>query len=138
MPWKDRKALAQDLKSIYTSPDQDSSRAALDEFKERWDEKYPMVSDVWTRNWEGWTPFLAYPDFISKAIYTTNAIESANKSLRKILKDRGHFPTDEAALKLCYMALKNISKRWTMPIREWKLALNQFAIIFDDRMLKNA
>lgn len=137
VPWKDRKALAQDLKPVYTAPDQESARVFLDEFKEKWDGKYPMVSDVWTRNWEGWTPFLAYPDFIRKAIYTTNAIESANKSLRKIIKTRGQFPTDEAALKLCYMALKNIAKKWTMPIREWKLALNQFAIIFDDRMIKN-
>jgi len=95
-----------------------------------------MISDVWSRNWEGIIPFLAYPDYIRKAIYTTNAIESTNNGIRKILKTRRSFPTDEAVIKLIFLALKNISQKWTMPIRQWKLALNQFAIIFGDRMEK--
>ena len=86
---------------------------------------------------QGWgriTPFLAYPEEIRRVIYTTNAIESTNMSLRKIIKTRGSFPTDEAALKLLYMALRNITTRWTMPVKDWRAALNRFAIIFEDRM----
>ena len=136
VPWQDRKAVARDLKLIYTSTNLDTAEGALAEFKSKWDNKYPMISDVWSRNWEGIIPFLAYPDYIRKAIYTTNAIESTNNGIRKILKTRRSFPTDEAVIKLIFLALKNISQKWTMPIRQWKLALNQFAIIFGDRMEK--
>ncbi len=134
VPWQDRKVIAKDLRSIYTATNTDTAKRSLEEFKRKWDKKYPMVSDVWKRNWDGIIPFLAYPDYIRKAIYTTNAIESANNGLRRILKNRRSFPTDDSALKLIFLALGNISKKWTMPIRQWKLALNQFAIIFGDRM----
>ncbi len=89
---------------------------------------------MWDRHWSGITPFLAYPEYIRKAIYTTNAIESLNYTLRKITKNRGLFPTDTAIKKLIYLAIKNVSKKWTMPIREWKEALNQFAIVFEGRL----
>ena len=137
VPWQDRKAIAKDLKPIYTSTNADMAKRSLEEFKRKWDKKYPMVSDVWKRNWDGIIPFLAYPDYIRKAIYTTNAIESANNGIRKILKNRRSFPTDESALKLIFLVIGNISKKWTLPIRQWKLALNQFAIIFGDRMKDN-
>ncbi len=137
VPWKDRKEVAKDLKPLYTAENRDASERFLKDFARKWDKKYPMVSDVWRRNWEGIVPFLAYPNDIRKAIYTTNAIESANRSLRKVLKNRASFPNDESALKLMYLALQNISKKWTMPIQEWSLALNQFAIIFGERMVKN-
>ena len=98
------------------------------------DGRYPTISQSWRRNWEHITPFFAYPADIRKVIYTTNAIESTNMSLRKIIKNRGSFPNDEAALKLLYLALQNITARWTMPIRDWRAALNRFAILFEDRM----
>jgi putative transposase len=88
----------------------------------------------WRRNWAQIIPFFAYPTDIRKVIYTTNAIESLNMSLRKVTKNRGSFPTDEAMLKLLYLALKNIAKKWTLPIRDWKAAMNRFTILFEDRM----
>ncbi|MDI7191553.1 transposase, partial [Leptospira santarosai] len=100
----------------------------------KWDSQYPMISKSWRSNWESVIPFLAYPPNIRKAIYTTNAIESMNMGLRKIIKNRGSFPTDEAAIKLLYLALNNMSKKWTMPIQDWGKAMNQFAIIFGDRL----
>jgi putative transposase len=93
-----------------------------------------MISKSWRNNWERIIPLFAYPPQIRKAIYTTNAIESINMSLRKVTKNRGSFPNDEAMIKLLYLALQNISKKWTMPIRDWKAALNQFTIMFEDRM----
>ena len=98
---------------------------------EKWDAKYPTISKQWLGKWENVIPFFAYPQDIRKAIYTTNAIESANRSLRKVLKTRGELPSDDAVFKLLYLALRNISKRWTMPIHHWKAALNQFAIHFE-------
>ena len=92
------------------------------------------MSQVWRRNWAGIVPFFAYPAEIRKAIYTTNAIESLNMSLRKVLKTRGSFPTDDAAMKLLYLALTNASKKWTMPVRNWSEALNRFAILWPERM----
>ena len=96
---------------------------------------YPTISQSWQRNWERLVPFLAYPAEIRRVIYTTNAVESVNMALRKIIKNRGSFPTDESVLKLLYLALRNITRRWTMPIKYWRAALNRFAIIFEDRML---
>ncbi|MEW6131387.1 MAG: transposase, partial [Acidobacteriota bacterium] len=93
----------------------------------------PIVQ-LWRRNWERVAVFYAYPEEIRRVIYTTNAIESVNMSLRKIIKNRGSFPTDEAALKLIYLALQNISERWTMPVKDWRAALNRFAIEFADRL----
>ena len=137
VPWKDKKAVVADLKTIYTATNAEVAKESLNAFRTKWDEKYPTIADSWERNWEGLVPFLSYPDYIRKAIYTTNAIESLNRSLRKISKNRGSFPNDESALKLLYLALRNISKKWTMPIRLWKEALNQFVILFPGRLVED-
>ncbi len=123
-----------DLQKIYRAATRAEAELRLSEFAEKWDAKYPTISQSWQRNWECLIPFLAYPAEIRRVIYTTNAIESTNMSLRKIIKNRGSFPSDEAALKLLYLALRNITRRWTMPIKDWRAALNRFAIIFEDRM----
>ena len=132
--WKQRKDVAADLKRIYQSATQAEAELRLEELAEKWDKVCPMVSQVWRRNWAGIVPFFAYPAEIRKAIYTTNAIESLNMSLRRVLKTRGSFPTDDAAMKLLYLALTNASKKWTMPIRNWSEALNRFAILWPERM----
>ena len=137
VPWKDKKAVVADLKTIFTATNAEEAKENLKAFRSKWNEKYPTIADSWERNWEGLMPFLSYPDYIRKAIYTTNAIESLNRSLRKVTKNRGSFPNDESALKLLYLALTNISKKWTMPIRLWKQALNQFAILFPGRLIEN-
>lgn len=131
--WKDRKQLIADLKKVYKAYTAEEAEANLVKFSEKWDKKYPTISKIWLRNWERIIPFFEYPEDIRKAIYTTNAIESINHSLRKIIKNRGAFPTDEAIIKILYLALRNVSKRWTMPIRNWKTALNMFAVKFEER-----
>lgn len=132
--WKQRKEVADDLKTIYQAATVELAEAKLTEFENKWNATHPTIGKSWRRNWERITPFFSYPPQIRKAIYTTNTIESLNMSLRKVTKNRGSFPSDEAMLKLLYLALRNISKKWTMPIRDWKAALNQFTIIFEDRM----
>ena len=132
--WKQRKEVASDLRLVYSSATREQAELRLEEFAEKWDTKYPTISPSWRRNWERIVPFLAYPQEIRKVIYTTNAIESVNRGLRKIIKNRGSFPNDEAALKLLYLALGNISQKWTKPIKEWKAALNRFAIVFEGRL----
>ena len=132
--WKQRKEVAADLQMIYRAATREEAEMYLSEFAARWDAQFPTISRSWRSNWERITPFFAYPADIRRVIYTTNAIESVNMSLRKIIKNRGSFPTDESALKLLYLALQNISRKWTMPIKEWKAALNRFAILFEDRM----
>ena len=132
--YKQRKEVAADLSRIYRAATRAEAELHLDSFAEKWDAKYPSISASWRRNWERITPFLAYPAEVRRVIYTTNAIESTNMSLRKIIKNRGSFPTDEAAMKLLYLALRNITARWTMPVKDWRTALNRFAIIFEDRM----
>lgn len=132
--WKQRKEVAADLKAIYQSPTVEEAEMYLDKFETKWNASYPTIGKSWRRNWERIIPVFSYPPDIRKAIYTTNAIESVNMSLRRVTKNRGSFPSDESILKLLYLALRNISKKWTMPIRNWKLALNQFTIIFEDRM----
>jgi putative transposase len=132
--WKQRKEVATDLKAIYQTSTIEQAEIAMDEFATKWDKSHPTISHSWRRNWERITPLFSYPPEIRKAIYTTNAIESVNMSLRKVTKNRGSFPNDDAMLKLLYLALQNIAKKWTMPIRNWKSALNQFTIIFEDRM----
>jgi putative transposase len=132
--WKDRKAVAADLKEVYRAATAHEAEQQLMRFAETWEGKYPTISRSWLAHWERITPFFAYPPEIRKVIYTTNAIESLNRSMRKILKTRGALPSDEAVLKLMYLALKRISQRWTMPIRDWKAALNRFAIEFEGRM----
>ena len=131
-----RKAVAADLRSIYTAATENEAQARLREFEEKWGANYPTIVKSWRANWARITPFFEYPPEIRKVIYTTNAIESVNMSLRKITKNRGSFPSDEALLKLFYLALNNISKKWTMPIRDWKAALTRFTIQFEDRMPK--
>lgn len=132
--WSDRKEVAQDLKNVYTAATVDIARSHLDDFAQKWDSNYPMISKSWLANWERLSPFFDYPPEIRKVIYTTNAIESLNRSLRKIIKNRGAFPNEEAVKKLLYLALQNIAKKWTMPIHNWQAALNRFAIIFDGRV----
>jgi putative transposase len=132
--WKERKAVASDLRKIYTSPTREAAEQEVERFAEKWDGKYASIALMWRRNWERVAVFFAYPEEIRRVIYTTNAIESVNMGLRKIIRNRGSFPNDEAALKLIYLALQNISEKWTMPIKEWKAALNRFAIVFGDRL----
>ena len=133
VPYKDKKVVSADLKKVYNSTTVDEAENMLEEFAKKWDSKYPTISMQWKGKWENVIPFFAYPQDIRKAIYTTNAIESINRSLRKVLKTRGALPNDDAVFKLLYLALRNISKRWTMPIHHWKAALNQFAIHFEER-----
>jgi len=133
VPHKNKKAVSADLKKIYNSSTLDEAETYLDEFSEKWDDQYPTISKQWRMNWENIIPFFGFPKDIRKAIYTTNAIESVNRSLRKVLKNRGALPNDDAVFKLLYLALGNISKRWTMPIRNWTGALGQFAIHFEGR-----
>lgn len=132
--WKERKEVAADLRLIYTSATREQAEMRLEEFAAKWDSQYPTISPAWRRNWERIVPFLGYPQEIRKVIYTTNAIESVNRGVRKVIKNRGSFPNDDAALKLIYLALGNISQKWTKPIKEWKAALNRFAIVFEGRL----
>ena len=132
--WKYRKDVASDLKSIYGAGTIERAAQALDDFEERWGKSYPSIGQSWRRNWPRIIPFFDYSPEIRKVIYTTNAIESVNMSLRKITKNRGSFPSDESLMKLFYLALRNIGQKWNMPIRDWKGALNQFSIKFEERM----
>ena len=132
--WKMRKEVAADLRAIYASGTVDQASAALDAFEERWGKDYPSIAQSWRRNWSRIIPFFDYPPEIRRVIYTTNAIESVNMSLRKITKNRGSFPSDESLIKLFYLALRNISQKWSMPILDWKAALNRFSIEFEDRV----
>ena len=132
--WKHRKAVATDLKRIYQAASAEEAEQQLDAFAETWDGAYLAISQSWRRHWARIIPFFAYPTEIRKVIYTTNAVESINMSLRKVTKNRGSFPNDDAVVKLFYLALRNIAKKWTMPIRDWKAALNRFTILFEDRM----
>ena len=137
VPWKRRKEVAADLRRIYEAATVADAELRLGEFEARWDDEYLPIGQSWRRNWERLTPFFDYPPEIRKVIYTTNAIESVNMSLRKLTKNRGSFPSDEALTKLFYLALRNISQKWTMPIRDWKAALTRFTIQFGDRISAN-
>jgi putative transposase len=117
VPYKDRKEVAADLERIYLSPTEDAASSSLTVFEEKWDHKYPMIARSWRSKWAEIIPFLKFPEVIRKTVYTTNAIESLNYSIRKVTKTRQSFPTTDSAMKLVYMALQNISKRWTMPLR---------------------
>lgn len=132
--WKDRKAVAASLRLIYTAPSEDAARAALTAFGNQWGTQYSAIVPSWENNWDRLTPFFDYPPEIRKVVYTTNAIESLNYSLRKVIKGRGAFPHDEAIRKLLYLGLRNVAKKWTMPVRDWKAALNQFIILYGDRV----
>jgi putative transposase len=135
VPWKDYKPVAADLKQIYQSATEEEALLALDQFSEIWDEKYPQISRSWRAHWHNLNTLFSYPEDIRKAIYTTNAIESLNSVIRKAIKKRKLFPTDDSAKKVIYLAIQDASKRWTMPIRNWKLALNRFMIEFEDRLV---
>ena len=135
VPWDQRKEVAKDLKAIYTAASEKKAQEALEAFEEKYKHDYPTVAQIWRRNWLNIIPIFDYPAEIRKAIYTTNAIESLNYSLKKPLKTRGAFPTEGALLKVLYLAIQNASKKWNMPIRDWKKALNWFAQLFGDRLL---
>lgn len=134
VPWKERKEVAADLRAIYGAATLTEAEQALERFSARWDGKYPAISPSWRADWQRLTVFFDYPKEIRKVIYTTNAIESLNYSLRKVLKNRGAFPNDESIMKLMFMALQNVAKKWTRPIRDWTAALNQFVILFGERV----
>lgn len=134
VPWKDYKELTADLKGIYRAVTEDEALRALDEFSDKWDEKYPQISRSWRAHWHNLNTLFSYPEDIRKAIYTTNAIESLNSVIRKAIKKRKVFPTDDSAKKVVYLAIMDASKKWTMPIRNWKTALNRFMITFEDRL----
>jgi len=137
--WKDRKALAAALKPIYTAPSAEAAEAELDAFEQGpWGKKFPTVVAAWRRAWDKVIPFFAFPPPIRRVIYTTNAIESLNARLRKIIKTRGHFPSDDAATKLLWLALRNITADWGRAAKDWKEAMNQFAILYEDRFTRTA
>jgi putative transposase len=132
--WQDRKGVAAALKAIYRAPTVEGARVALEAFTaSEWGRKYPPIAPAWRRHWEQVIPLFAHPPAIRRLLYTTNAIESLHMQLRKALKIRGHFPTDEAAAKLIYLVLRNITRRWRNAPREWKETMNQFAILYPDR-----
>ena len=132
--WAQRKAVIADLRAVYAADTEEAALAALSHFEEKWGARYPVVADAWRRNWERVRPFFAFPKDIRRIIYTTNAIESLNFQLRKVTKAKGHFPSDEAATKMLYLALRNVQKKWIAPPIFWKMALNQFAIYFEGRL----
>lgn len=133
VPHKDMKAVAGDLKSIYHSVNVEAATLALDEFSAKWDEKYPSISRSWRNKWDNIVTLFDYPQEIRKIIYTTNAIESLNSVIRKAIRNRKIFPSDQSALKVVYLAIKQASKKWTMSLHDWRAAMNRFAIQFDDR-----
>lgn len=134
--WKDRKAVAAALKEIYRARNAETGQAALDAFDAGpWGRKYPVIAQSWRRNWAEVIPFYAFPDQVRRIIYTTNAIEAVNAKLRRAVRARGHFPTDDAALKLLFLVLNRVAKEWKMPAREWTAAKAQFAILFEDRFI---
>ena len=132
--WKNYKAVTADLKSIYKSATEGEARVELERFAEKWDEKYPNISKSWNAHWANLITIFDYPEEIRKAIYTTNAIESLNSVIRKATKKRKIFPNDESALKLVFLATQAASKKWTMPIKNWKQAMNRFAIEFEEQL----
>ena len=134
VPWKDYKPVTADLRRIYQSATEDEALQALDQFAETWDGKYPQISRSWRTHWQNLNTLFNYPQDIRKAIYTTNAIESLNSVIRKATRKRKLFPTDDSAKKVIYLAIQAASKKWTMPIRHWKPALNRFMIMFEDRL----
>jgi putative transposase len=131
--WKERKLVAANLKQIYRAATVEQAEAALAEFAERWDGKYPTISRMWRRHWERVTPLFEYPAEIRRVIYTTNAVESLHMTLRKVTKNRGSFPSEEAALKLLYLALRNVAQKW-QSVQHWKAALSHFSLLWQDRI----
>ena len=133
--YKDRRAVAAELKTVYRAKDADAGMAALEAFDASdWGQKYPAIAMSWRRNWQAVIPFFAFADDVRRIIYTTNAIEALNSKLRRAVRTRGHFPNDESAMKLLFMVLNLAEKEWRMPPREWAMAKAQFAILFEDRL----
>lgn len=132
--WKNKKAIASRLKDIYSSPTESQAQKELDSFEKEWGEQYPSIVKSWREHWPNLITFFGYPEDIKKVIYTTNAIESINSSIRKVIKNRKIFPNDNSVFKVIYLAIKDVSKRWTMPVRNWSEALNRFEIEFGDRL----
>lgn len=132
--YKDRRAIAKDLKPIYTAPNRELALEALNALEAKWGSRYEMITASWRTNWERIVPFLDFPPGIRRVIYTTNAIESLNSSLRKLLQYRGHFPTDESVIKVLYLALRRYEEKWTTSLYDWNAVLGQFAIFFKDRI----
>jgi len=130
VPWKERKAVAADLRAIYSAATETAARLALDDFEEKWGEAYPSITPSWRNNWSRLTVFFDYPPAIRKVIYTTNAVESLNASLQKVLKPKKSFMDDEAMMKVIYLSAHRIASKWTMPVRDWGLALGQLAVMF--------
>ena len=136
--WKERKPVAEELKTIYRAQDAQAAAAALQEFEDGpWGKRFAAITAMWRRHWAHVIPFFAYPPEVRKMIYTTNAIESLNAKLRRSVRIRGHFPNDEAAMKLIWLQLREITKNWKMPPREWAAAKAQFAVVFGDRFEVN-
>ena len=133
VPYKDRKAVCADLKKIYAARNLDDAEYAKEEFREKWDKKYPNILKSWDKNWAELTVFFEYPEEIRKIIYTTNAVESYHRMVRKFTKSKSVFPTDDSIKKVIYMSVREISKKWTKPVKDWCLAYAQFAIFFEDR-----
>lgn len=133
VPWKDKKQVAADLKPIYQAATIEEAEGALDAFSQEWDDLYPAISQIWLRHWEHVIPIFDYPMAIRRVIYTTNAIESLNRSFRKIIKTKAVFPDEESVFKLLYLSMKNIIKKWNRPIRDWTAAASHFAILFPER-----
>lgn len=134
VPWKDYREVTKDLKRIYQAATEEAALLALDSFAKKWDKKYPLISRSWHTHWANLNTLFLYPEDIRKAIYTTNAIESLNSVIRKATKNRKLFPNDDSAKKVVYLAIREASKKWSMPIRDWKSALNRFMIEFEDRL----
>ena len=134
VPWKNRKTVAKDLRKIYRAPTVEAAAQALDEFEQKWGDQYPMAAKSWRTRWENVIPLFGYPEPIRKVIYTTTAIESLNAQLRKVTKKRGAFPTDDSVRKILYLAIRRVSKRWTMPLQDWPAALNFFSTAFEGRV----
>ena len=136
--WKERKALAAALRPIYTAPQRRRGRrrAGGVRGRARWGQRFPTIGKMWRRAWTAVIPFFAFPPEVRRVIYTTNALESVHARIRKVIKTRGHFPNDDAATKLIWLALRNIMADWRRPMHHWRAAMNQFAILYEDRFTK--
>jgi putative transposase len=134
VPWKERRNIVADLKTVYGAATLEAAEQALDAFEATWGEQYPMVVRSWRANWANLTPFFDYPPDLRKVIYTTNAIESINSQLRKVVKKKGAFPTPESVRKVMWLAMTRASERWSRPVKDWAKALNHLAVVFEGRV----
>lgn len=135
--WKDYKAVTADLKRVYRSSTEDEALLELERFSDIWDDQYPQIAKSWRNRWQNLNTLFNYPEDIRKAIYTTNAIESLNSVIRKAIKKRKIFPSDDSAKKMVYLAVKDVSKKWKMPIQNWRQAMSRFIIEFEERLEKH-